>query len=402
MTSRAAQTRVRGKKSVGITCATLGNTPRIPYEWRGEFWAAVNIEVLMADEGDTRFLRRTRFAYVETASSLTTTPPRSQHYHSCPRRITADIRETVADYQLKRTISDSCQEATGQSERKINEYFKIDQTGNESYDVQASVALGCASPLRSEHAFADATSSRDLRGHGVPDDAAGQRIFSVISRLPRPCIPALLHSHFVSPASALKTSMLKSRSNLNSRHALACCMGATIPSEVELPPTKVTGLRSGIAYRPLNGDTERGPLRLSSDGMKGRRKWDFPVKIRRPPRFQNTKIRSTNPRRERSPDLCVQPRLQRCTSTRERTKANHSHMFATIRFRFNQSCSSRCKRGANIEHERTRTSFGDSMIDRRGTDRRRMRTERERTRTKGVCLRPHYCLHPPRGGSIRP
>ncbi|KAJ8873745.1 hypothetical protein PR048_024579 [Dryococelus australis] len=32
----------------------------------------------------------------------------------------------------------------------------------------------------------------------VPDDAAGRRIFSGISRLPRPCIPTLLHSHLVS------------------------------------------------------------------------------------------------------------------------------------------------------------------------------------------------------------
>ncbi|KAJ8898345.1 hypothetical protein PR048_003705 [Dryococelus australis] len=39
----------------------------------------------------------------------------------------------------------------------------------------------------------------------APDDAAGRRIFSRISRFPRPCIPALLLAHFASPSSALKT-----------------------------------------------------------------------------------------------------------------------------------------------------------------------------------------------------
>ncbi|KAJ8883439.1 hypothetical protein PR048_015282 [Dryococelus australis] len=31
----------------------------------------------------------------------------------------------------------------------------------------------------------------------VPDDAAGQRIFSRISSFPCPCIPVLLHSHLI-------------------------------------------------------------------------------------------------------------------------------------------------------------------------------------------------------------
>ncbi|KAJ8875393.1 hypothetical protein PR048_023288 [Dryococelus australis] len=43
----------------------------------------------------------------------------------------------------------------------------------------------------------------------VPDDFAGRWIFSGISRFPRPCIPALLHSHFTSPSSALKISLLR-------------------------------------------------------------------------------------------------------------------------------------------------------------------------------------------------
>ncbi|KAJ8886208.1 hypothetical protein PR048_012417 [Dryococelus australis] len=43
----------------------------------------------------------------------------------------------------------------------------------------------------------------------VPDDAAGRQVFSGISRFSRPCIPALLHSHLISPASALKTSLIR-------------------------------------------------------------------------------------------------------------------------------------------------------------------------------------------------
>ncbi|KAJ8870029.1 hypothetical protein PR048_029040 [Dryococelus australis] len=37
----------------------------------------------------------------------------------------------------------------------------------------------------------------------VPDDAAGQLVFSEMSRFPRPCTPALLHIHLVSSSSAL-------------------------------------------------------------------------------------------------------------------------------------------------------------------------------------------------------
>ncbi|KAJ8889298.1 hypothetical protein PR048_008796 [Dryococelus australis] len=42
----------------------------------------------------------------------------------------------------------------------------------------------------------------------VPDDAAGWRIFSEISRFPRPCIPGLLRIYITSPSKALETSIL--------------------------------------------------------------------------------------------------------------------------------------------------------------------------------------------------
>ncbi|KAJ8878011.1 hypothetical protein PR048_022474 [Dryococelus australis] len=41
----------------------------------------------------------------------------------------------------------------------------------------------------------------------VPDDPTSRRVISWISRFPRPCIPVLLHSHLISPSSALKTSV---------------------------------------------------------------------------------------------------------------------------------------------------------------------------------------------------
>ncbi|KAJ8874481.1 hypothetical protein PR048_025341 [Dryococelus australis] len=44
----------------------------------------------------------------------------------------------------------------------------------------------------------------------VPDEATGQRVFSGISRFPRPCNPALLLTHLASSTSALKNSMLRS------------------------------------------------------------------------------------------------------------------------------------------------------------------------------------------------
>ncbi|KAJ8875124.1 hypothetical protein PR048_023017 [Dryococelus australis] len=43
----------------------------------------------------------------------------------------------------------------------------------------------------------------------VPNDATGCRVFSGISRFPRPCIPALLHKYLASLSSALKTTMLR-------------------------------------------------------------------------------------------------------------------------------------------------------------------------------------------------
>ncbi|KAJ8898034.1 hypothetical protein PR048_003394 [Dryococelus australis] len=62
----------------------------------------------------------------------------------------------------------------------------------------------------------------------VPDDAAAWRVFTGISRSPRPCIPALLLTHSTSPSSALKTPDIKSRPNLSTQLNLVfhLCKGA--------------------------------------------------------------------------------------------------------------------------------------------------------------------------------
>ncbi|KAJ8892415.1 hypothetical protein PR048_004995, partial [Dryococelus australis] len=63
------------------------------------------------------------------------------------------------------------------------------------------------------HGFRNASRVRFPAGRprifAVPDDAAGRRVFSGISRFPRPCIPVPLHAHFASPLSVLKISMLR-------------------------------------------------------------------------------------------------------------------------------------------------------------------------------------------------
>ncbi|KAJ8894886.1 hypothetical protein PR048_000193 [Dryococelus australis] len=43
----------------------------------------------------------------------------------------------------------------------------------------------------------------------VPDDVTGRRVFSDVSRFPRPCISVLLHTHLPSPSSVLETSLLR-------------------------------------------------------------------------------------------------------------------------------------------------------------------------------------------------
>ncbi|KAJ8894552.1 hypothetical protein PR048_007209 [Dryococelus australis] len=83
----------------------------------------------------------------------------------------------------------------------------------------------------------------------APDDAADQRVFlSEIFRFPRTCIPVLLHSHLISPLSALKTSLL--RAAQISRHPVER-NGETVLKHTEakqpLPPRTPTAHTSKLA-----------------------------------------------------------------------------------------------------------------------------------------------------------
>ncbi|KAJ8894538.1 hypothetical protein PR048_007195 [Dryococelus australis] len=59
----------------------------------------------------------------------------------------------------------------------------------------------------------------------MSEGAADQRVFSVISRFDRPCVPELLRTHLASPSSAVKTSMLRARPNLFTHSLTRGCFG---------------------------------------------------------------------------------------------------------------------------------------------------------------------------------
>ncbi|KAJ8898184.1 hypothetical protein PR048_003544 [Dryococelus australis] len=65
--------------------------------------------------------------------------------------------------------------------------------------------LDCSPPNKASRVQSLAGSLRIFAsGNRAGDDVSGWRAFSAISRFPRSCIPAPLHSHLISPSSALK------------------------------------------------------------------------------------------------------------------------------------------------------------------------------------------------------
>ncbi|KAJ8868575.1 hypothetical protein PR048_030113 [Dryococelus australis] len=75
------------------------------------------------------------------------------------------------------------------------------------------------------------------------DDASGRRVFSGTSHFPRPCIPALLHTHLASPSLTLKTSMSKSLPNRSPFHS----------------PAMILFTVSGVANKCFKGNDARKP-----------------------------------------------------------------------------------------------------------------------------------------------
>ncbi|KAJ8868005.1 hypothetical protein PR048_031814 [Dryococelus australis] len=75
----------------------------------------------------------------------------------------------------------------------------------------------------------------------VLDGVAGRRAFSGIFRLPRPCIPALLHTYLAPPTSALKTSLLRATqiSPLHSNVLIHSKMTSSVEGGHCLPPVNM-------------------------------------------------------------------------------------------------------------------------------------------------------------------
>ncbi|KAJ8883938.1 hypothetical protein PR048_015794 [Dryococelus australis] len=91
----------------------------------------------------------------------------------------------------------------------------------------------------------------------VPNDASGRRVFSVISRFPRPYIPALLHSHHITHSSAFKTSILSSKMIARTQHS-TCVVNA---KEGRLCSQREWGPMSRIVYYVASGQQASELLR---------------------------------------------------------------------------------------------------------------------------------------------
>ncbi|KAJ8875211.1 hypothetical protein PR048_023106 [Dryococelus australis] len=91
--------------------------------------------------------------------------------------------------------------------------------------------------------------TRDFR---MWDDATGRRVFSGISRFPRPCIPAMIHTHLASPSSAHKTLDVQSRPNLFTKftHSDMLSIGRVYTGS-ELVPIAVTSCPNEFPSRPV-------------------------------------------------------------------------------------------------------------------------------------------------------
>ncbi|KAJ8870634.1 hypothetical protein PR048_029657 [Dryococelus australis] len=104
----------------------------------------------------------------------------------------------------------------------------------------------------------------------VPDDVAGWQVFSGISHFPRPCILALLHTHFALPSSACKTSIssiLLISSKTYSAHLHADQM-ITTTRRLQIVPVILTGCPGGPAGPGAPGTLV--PLTTACPGGPGR------------------------------------------------------------------------------------------------------------------------------------
>ncbi|KAJ8895123.1 hypothetical protein PR048_000448 [Dryococelus australis] len=115
----------------------------------------------------------------------------------CPMARSAGNDKGDADKSIMRVIAST--------RKAMNWRF---QSKHETiYGAAVAEFLDCSPPTKANRAQSRPARCGFLQVEIVPDDVAGRRIFSVISRFLRPSIPAPLHTHLTSPSSALKSSL---------------------------------------------------------------------------------------------------------------------------------------------------------------------------------------------------
>ncbi|KAJ8880450.1 hypothetical protein PR048_016920 [Dryococelus australis] len=157
-----------------------------PFSWKGNFNISLGevsdtwkMSADVVDRGDESYLHLTDISF----------SPKVTSYHAYATGLFGN-EEVGKQIEQRRCADDDDEE-----EEEEGVFPRPDVRGISSHQGEPGSILG------------QVTSGFSQLGI-VPDDAAGQRVFSRISRLTRPCIPALLHFRLISPSSALKRSML--------------------------------------------------------------------------------------------------------------------------------------------------------------------------------------------------
>ncbi|KAJ8875827.1 hypothetical protein PR048_023728 [Dryococelus australis] len=126
---------------------------------------------------------------------------------SCPPPFTEHYNASVAHTQRYVVASDEALPLSGGSARGILNDMLLNQI-LASYHGKPGSIPGSVTP-----GFSPAEI--------VPENAAGRRVFSGISRFPRPCLLAPLHSHLISSSSTLNTLLLRV-AQISKPIAIAC------------------------------------------------------------------------------------------------------------------------------------------------------------------------------------
>ncbi|KAJ8878006.1 hypothetical protein PR048_022469 [Dryococelus australis] len=191
-----------------------------------------------------------------TGYSLGQQPMNTQLRLECARCCGEQSKERNRDKSLRRTIQLSIT-CSGRGSLKLLSYLPspiVKRSENVEHDARQTrhlqLCLIHLVRLLSSHQ-GEPSSMPGLVTPGfsqvgiVPDDAAGRRIISEISCFPRPCIPALLHSHLISASSALKTSLLRDYYPSLSHHTPPINPVAHRKRD-QLPPEQATSRRERL------------------------------------------------------------------------------------------------------------------------------------------------------------